>query len=136
MKKKRKRILILVPVASMGDIAFLLIIFFVICSNFAKDSIKVAPPQSIDVTRLEQYPMSVAIDKEGKIFFQGDRVANPEALEALIRYKVEGKTEVKARTVLLYCDKSVRKDVFEPVIEAIAEAGGQIAAVGQEPPEN
>jgi len=35
-KRKRQRRKIAVPVASMGDIAFLLIIFFMVVSNFFK----------------------------------------------------------------------------------------------------
>ena len=45
MRRKRKKQAISVPTASMGDIAFLLIIFFMVCSKFSQDvAIKLKPP--------------------------------------------------------------------------------------------
>ena len=132
-RKRRHRAAILVPVASMGDIAFLLIIFFMICSRFAKEAgVKIMAPDTVDVTKLEEYPMVVAIDELGKIYFQGWEVPNAGALEANIREQVEGKTTARAKTVIFRCDRRVEKDVFEPVLEAIAKGGGRIAAVGDE----
>ena len=132
-KKRRHRAAIIVPVASMGDIAFLLIIFFMICSRFAKEAgEKIHPPDTVDVTKLEEYPMIVSIDETGKIHFQGWEVPNAGALESNIRAQVEGKTTVRAKTVIFRCDRKVEKDVFEPVLEAIAKGGGRIAAVGDE----
>ena len=132
MKKKIRRIPIAVPIASMGDIAFLLIIFFVICSHFAKDVVKVDPASSIDAKKLDNYPMVVAINKEGKIYFQGEEIPAADTLTALVQKEVEGRTNPDLRTVVLRCDKAVKKDIFESVIEAIAEGGGRIAAVGDE----
>ena len=135
MKKKRKirRIPIAVPVASMGDIAFLLIIFFVVCSQVTKDSVRVDPPRSIDVDKLKRYALVVAIDNKGQIHFQGNKIDSPESLETRIAEEVEGRTDPETRTVMLRCDKSVRKSKFEAVMEAIAEGGGRIAAVGDKP---
>jgi len=130
MKKKIRRIPIAVPIASMGDIAFLLIIFFVICSHFAKDVVKVDPAVSFDVDKLKTYQMVVAINKEGKIYFQGQEVDSAQTLESLVQREVQGRTDPETRTVVLRCDKSVRKNIFESVIEAIAEGGGRIAAIG------
>jgi len=132
MKKKRRRTMIFVPVASMGDIAFLLIIFFMVCSRFAKEAgVKVAPPLSIDVAKLDDYPMVVVIDSSGNIYFQGWKVSDARELETEVAAFVEGKTTPRAKTVIFRCDRAVGKDTFEPVIEAIAKGGGRIAAVGK-----
>ena len=65
--------MIVLPVASMGDIAFLLIIFFMVCSRFAKDpGVDINAPTTLDVTKLDDYPIVVLIDKENNLFFQGE----------------------------------------------------------------
>jgi len=123
-----------VPVASMGDIAFLLIIFFMVCSRFAKDpGVSIDSPTTIEVARLDDYPIVVLIDKEGQIYFQGEPVAGPDQVEAGVRFLVEGRTTDRARTVLFRCDRDVvGTHVFLPVMEAIAKGGGKIAAAGEE----
>ena len=131
-KRRKRRKMIPVPVASMGDIAFLLIIFFMVCSRFAKDpGVAIEAPITIDVDKLDDYPIVVLIDKEAQIYFQGKPISSAEQVEAEVRRFVEGKTDEKSRTVLLRCDQSVGKHIFEPVIEAIAKGGGRIAAVGE-----
>lgn len=130
-KRRRRRIRIVVPVASMGDIAFLLIIFFMVCSRFAKDpGVSIDPPTTPEMTKLDDYPIVVLIGPESKIYFQGEPIAGPEQVEEEVHRLVEGKTADKAKTVLFRCDAKVGKHVFEPVIEAIAKGGGRIAAVG------
>jgi biopolymer transport protein ExbD len=121
-----------VPVASMGDIAFLLIIFFMVCSRFAKDpGVRIEAPITVDVNKLDDYPVVVLIDKDAQIYFQGQPVESAGQIEEEVRRLVEDKEDEKSRTVLFRCDRSVGKHVFEPVIEAIAKGGGRIAAVGE-----
>ena len=126
--------MILIPVASIGDIAFLLVIFFVLCSRVAKDpSVDMTPPNTVKVDELEDYPIVVVIDNEGQIYFQGEPVAGPDQVEAGVRFLVEGRTTDRARTVLFRCDRDVvGTHVFLPVMEAIAKGGGKIAAAGEE----
>jgi len=132
-----------VPTAGMADIAFLLVIFFVVCSHVGKDPLgKIDAATTTELTKLEKYPMIVLIDKEGRIFFQGKKVAGAEQVEAevqnfiesveKIRKSADRETDERVKTVLFGCDRSVGKNVFEPVIEAIAKGGGRIAAVGEE----
>ena len=125
----------MVPVAAMGDIAFLLIIFFVICGRLAKDpDVDVHPPTTLKVVKLEDYPNVVIVDAKGPIYYQGTEVkGGVSELESELTLALENKSTDEERTVLFRCDYRVIKDKFEPVIEAIAKAGGQIAAIGNEP---
>ncbi len=130
-RSRRRKGAFVVPVTSMGDIAFLLIIFFMLCSNFARETgINVEPPQSIDVDDLEKTAVSVQIDKEGQIYLQGVQIDDVEAIEwAVAAFIKDAKTD-KDKIVLFKCDASVDRAVFEPVIEAIAKGGGLIGAIG------
>jgi biopolymer transport protein ExbD len=131
-KRRKRRKMIPVPVASMGDIAFLLIIFFMVCSRFAKDpGVSIDAPTTGEVSKLDDYPIIVLIDKEARIYFQGEPIASAEQVEEEIRRFMDGKEDEKARTVLFRCDRRVvGTHLYQPVIEAIAKGGGEIAAVG------
>ena len=132
MKKSRtRRKPVNPPVASIGDIAFLLIIFFMLTSNFVKETaIKLEPPKSEVIDQLEEIQVSVAVDHEGVVHLNGSKTT-ADALEGLLTQEFADKTTPRGRTVMLKCDRDIEKHVFEPVIEAIAAAGGRIAAVGE-----
>ena len=116
----------------MGDIAFLLIIFFMICSNFAKEAgIPVRPPHSPSIERVKQASTIVTIDAEGKVYFQGRRVADARSIEAEVGETLKNAASREGRMVLFRCDRAVGREVFEPVMDAITRAGGVIVAVGE-----
>jgi biopolymer transport protein ExbD len=120
-----------VPLASMGDIAFLLTIFFILTSNFAKDDTrKISPPSARELEQMEPQNVSVSIDAEGAMFFNGRPVTAAATIEAGVASFLAGKKDPKDRMVVFRCDKGVDKKVFEPVLSAISKAGGVIVAVG------
>lgn len=130
-RKKKKKTLISVPVASMGDIAFLLIIFFMVASRLITER-NLMPPQSLDAAKLKESKIAVSIDADGIIFLNGREVPDAEAIEWGVRALIEGKKDDIGKTVMFNCDRALTKNVFEPVIEAIARGGGLIAAVGDQ----
>lgn len=128
---KTRRVAPAVPLASMGDIAFLLTIFFILTSNFAKDDTRnISPPSAGELAELERQNVSVSIDAEGGMFFNGRPVASAATIEAGVAGFLAGKKAPQDRLVVFRCDKGVDKKVFEPVLAAISKAGGVIAAVG------
>lgn len=137
MKRKsqrKKRRGVIVPVASMGDIAFLLIIFFLVCSEAMKDNSNVdaTPPVSPHVKSSEsQVAARVAIDRNGEIFFDGARVDGPKDVEWGVRALLTKTVSDDQRRVQFKCDAGLPKERFEPVIRAIAEGGGILEAVGE-----
>ena len=129
---KPRRVAPAVPLASMGDIAFLLTIFFILTSNFAKDDTRnIKPPNAKELAQLESQNVSVSIDADGSMFFNGRPVASPATIEAGVAGFLAGTKDVKDRLVVFRCDQGVDKQVFEPVLAAISKAGGVIAAVGE-----
>lgn len=142
MKRRRKRKgEFSVPVASMGDIAFLLIIFFVLCSQFQE--VKIEPPKSLDAIEMKDRPkMAVDIGLDGQLYWQGRKVDNADAIEWAVRGMIESVSQKYAKqnqgrpipqrvkVVTVRCDASVTRSIYEPVLEAIARGGGIIAAVG------
>lgn len=118
----------------MGDIAFLLIIFFLVCSEASKEnsSIKVDLPLSEHVEKTKAIVVArVAVDSSGDIYFDGTRVDNAKDVEWGVRALLTNTVSDEQRHVQFKCDKTQPREVFEPVLQAIASAGGIIEAVGE-----
>ncbi len=132
-RRGRRRPKIVIPVASMADVAFQLIIFFMICSNFAREAgIPVAPPSAPRLDRLRQSTTVVSVDAQGQVYVQGRRVPDPAAAEAELAALLRNAHTPEARTVLFRCDRKVGREVFEPVLDAVTRAGGIVAAIGEQ----
>jgi len=137
MKKRRqrkKRKQIPVPIASMGDIAFLLIIFFLVCSEISRDNsnVKVQLPYSEYVEKNEARTAArVAVDANGAIYLDGYQVESAKDVEWGVRAILNNTVSDDQRHVQFKCDAALPKEQFEPVLKAIAEAGGIIDAVGE-----
>ena len=119
--------------ASFGDIAFLLIIFFVLASDFAKE-----PPGKVDLAKspeletLASAKVVVVIDKEDRVYLNGQEVYDPDSVEAAVLVKYENVTESSKRIVQFKCHRAATKATFEPIVGAIAKAGALIAVLGEE----
>jgi biopolymer transport protein ExbD len=131
-RNKKKRREVPVPVASMGDIAFLLIIFFMVCSEITKEKkLKLELPTSEYVKKNEYALVArISIDEDGQIFFDGQPVESAKDVEWGVRAMLADTTSEDQRHVQFKCDAVLPKQTFEPVLKAIAEAGGIIEAVG------
>lgn len=133
-RRRKRKVGFLVPTTSMGDIAFLLIIFFILCST-KKAGITVNPPMARGLENLPKPTIYVAIDADNHIWLDNNKVDSAGEIESGVSdrlAKVDPNAPPDRRTVIFECDKTVSKEVFEPVIEAIAKAGAIIAAVGTE----
>ena len=117
-----------VPSVAMGDIAFNLLIFFVILAKAQDDShVKWEPAKAIMVQPNNASRVSIVIDTAGKIHLNGKPIGEvqlPSAIKDLLGDQPEGK-----RTVLLKVDRNAPAERFEPVIEAISQAGGEMVHV-------
>ena len=122
-----------IDVPSFSDIAFLLIIFFLVCSEASneKSDLDVTTPTSEHVRKTE-VPVAarVVIDKTGVIYFDGTRVDGARDVEWGVRALLTRTVSDEQRHVRFNCDASLPKEIFEPVLQAIAAGGGISEAVG------
>lgn len=126
--RRRKKPSVLLPLASMGDIAFLLIIFFMLVSSFMKNNQEFDPATSADIIDLPTAEISVVLDKDNRLWIQGLEVSTSDlagALEVLVQERRRD-TEVHV---------SIHKDLtrtdYMPVMEALSEAGVRFKLTGQ-----
>ncbi len=125
---RRRRRQPLLPLTSFGDIAFQLIIFFVLASVFMKEAhIKSRPPESPDIEILEQAPLSVVLDEQGRLWVQGEECAL-DALEPLVSSLLGDR---KDRRVYLKMDRDRRYREFGRVLAALAQSEAELVLIGE-----
>jgi biopolymer transport protein ExbD len=131
MKIPRKPMKADVPSTAMGDIAFNLLIFFVILAKPNDDShLKWNPAQASNLQQVRQNKVNLVIDTKGGLFLNGRALG-----EVQLKSQIEsllGDSPAGSRTVMLKVDRLAPAQKFEPVIEAISEAGGELVHVLEE----
>lgn len=110
--------------ASMSDLVFLLLIFFMITSSFVHQAgVKVDLPQSKS-EKPSQGQHSVTISLDNHFFWNDQRVAKEE-LPNLIREALQT-DDPKKKTITLRVDKKVTMEQAAFVIAHIAENKGSV----------
>ena len=128
MKLKRQKFDASIPSVAMGDIAFLLLIFFVILARAQDDShLRWDPASSDNVANVGNPLASVVIDADGKYFLNGKQTSIDSLSTTL--GAVLGNIPSGKRAVMFKVDKSTTADLFEPAIEAISQAGGDLVHI-------
>lgn len=116
---------------AMGDIAFNLLIFFVILARATDDShLQWTPSQVANLENAGHSMVSVLIDKDNKLYLNGQQVGIAE-LSGLIETALNDAPQGE-RTVLVKIHNETLAQRFEPVIEAISEAGGDLVHIVEE----
>ena len=125
MKLPKRNFEASVPSMAMGDIAFLLLIFFVILAKAQDDShLRWEPAAEEELEQAKNYKASVVIDIKNKTYLNGQPIAQAQLEGALS--ELLGDAETSKRTVLLKVHKDATVLQFEPVIEAVSKSGGEI----------
>ena len=110
---------------AMGDIAFNLLIFFVILARAQDDShLNWQPAQAEELQSVANSKVSVVIDADEKIYVNGQQLGVSQLSGRIAN--LLGDAPAGDRTVLLKVHNQSKALTFEPVIEAVSEAGGDL----------
>jgi biopolymer transport protein ExbD len=115
-----------IPTASMADIAFLLIVFFMISTVFQVDKTNVELPSSSTATRTEVVKESafVVLTKEGLIKAsdgnEDSRVIHREDLGILAGAWMQARP---SQPVVIKADRGVKYRLIDDVLEELRKAG-------------
>ena len=128
MKLPRKKLTASIPSFAMGDIGFLLLIFFVILARAQDDShVRWQPAKLKEVEMVASPLASVTIDTGFKNYLDGKEIST-DALPAALS-QILGDTPSGKRYVFLKVHKEAKALHFEPIIAAISEAGGDLVHI-------
>lgn len=128
MKVARKKFKVEVPNVAMGDIAFNLLIFFVILAKATDDShLQWKPAADPKLDAAKQARASIVIDVDNKHYLNGQQIS-VEQLAKAVEDRL-GDAPAGERTVLLKINNSATALYYEPVLEAVSEAGGEIVHI-------
>lgn len=120
-KQMRKEGEVAIPTASMADIAFLLLIFFMVSTTFRKEvGLKVLLPEARATEKLTRTRdiSHIYISKGGKISVD-DKLVTPDIVKLAYVRKVEEKPEL---IVSIKADKNAKYDFVDKVMESLREA--------------
>ena len=118
---KRKNADTDIPTASQGDIAFLLIIFFMVGTTFrGSQGLKVVLPNAVTTERIlkKKNTESLWIDKTGRVSVSDNLVTIPSVTPILSEKIIENPDLV----VVLQADKDVPYGYVTDVLEALKAA--------------
>ncbi len=128
MKMKRRGFKVDIPAVAMGDIAFNLLVFFVILAQSQDDSHIQWTPAKADNLKASGYTKAtVTIDKDQKLYLNGLELSESQLAERVENYL--GNAPAGQRKVMLKAHQDCTAAKFEPVIEAISLAGGELVHV-------
>ena len=115
----------------MGDIAFNLLIFFVILARAQDDSfLNWQPAKATNLESAGPAKVSVLIDTEDRLYINGQEIGVAQLADRI--RETLGDAPPGERNVLLKVHREATADRFEPVIEAISEAGGDMVHILEE----
>ncbi len=119
--KRKRQMKAMIPTASMADIAFLLLIFFMVTTVFKKDKgLRIELPTAATTERLvKQRGLSaVWVNRYGKITVD-DNFVRPKQIVPIMRRKI---AEEPGLIVLIKSDKNAKYGVIEQIMDALKEA--------------
>ncbi len=120
-----------IPTATMADIAFLLIIFFMVTTAYSLDRSPMQLPRTVEQTPVARDAAVIAVQADGSVRFSaGDAptaaVPSAEALDAAIRAAVASDS---GRQFVIKADRNVRYRVVDGILERLRRAGARNVAL-------
>lgn len=127
--RKKARVRAAIPTATMADIAFLLIVFFLVTTSFGHDKgLGLTLPQYGASTRVPSRNITkVWINGQGEIMHDMELVTL-DAMEQRIRDMTE---QNPLLIVSIKTDPNARYETFVDVVDAIKEAGNEKISIAE-----
>lgn len=130
-RRKRPRYGVQTPLTSLIDIVFLLLIYFLLTTNFlVEEGIRVQLPQAESTVPQEDRELVVTVSPEGDVFI-GAKVLSLEELRDIVKQRLEAEPET---SVVLKADRTLVLDRVVQVMDTIKAAGAARLRLATERP--
>lgn len=127
-----QRAAVTMPLASLIDIVFLLLIFFLLTSNFlAQEGLDLRLPADERAAPLGEHELIVSLDQGGRVFIAGQEVDAGRLPEILARL-LQGRAN---RNVVIRADKALPLEFVVRAMAAARDAGADKLLLATQPPE-
>lgn len=118
--RKRRRLQVQIPLTSLIDIVFLLLIYFLLTTNFMVDEgIKIKLPQAKAAAPQTEEVITVYVDKEGRAFLGTDEVPLAQLFDR-IKEKIGSNNN---ELVVIRADRAVILNKAVKVMDTVKAAG-------------
>ena len=112
-----------IPTASMADIAFLLIVFFMVTITFEKDKTQVALPQTDLRYEIPRETAYISITKHGQVrATDGEAMSSPLDINDCVTFAANVVSMYPGRPVVLKADKEVAYEKVDKVLDCLKQA--------------
>ena len=130
-RRKRPRYGVQTPLTSLIDIVFLLLVYFLLTTNFlTEEGIRVQLPHAVSTVTKEDREMVITVSAEGDVHVGPHRVSLEELAEMVQqRLKTEPET-----AVVLKADRTLVLDRVVQVMDTIKAAGAARLRLATERP--
>lgn len=121
--KKRTQIKPYIPSASMSDIAFLLIVFFMVTTVVTTDRTKVDLPGSLERKEAPKDAAIVVVTKEGLVkATAGEEMSKPIAMEDVQAFAANVMLSDPTKVVVLKADKDAKYRLVDQALTQLKDA--------------
>jgi biopolymer transport protein ExbD len=114
----------MIPTASMADIAFLLIIFFMVTITFEVDKTQVMLPKTDIRFEIPKKAAYISVTNSGLIkVSDGEQLSNPvPGVEDVLSFAAQVVAMNPAKPFVLKADRNVPYDLIDRVIDSLKQA--------------
>lgn len=131
-KKKKSPYQVQVPLTSLIDIVFLLLVYFLLTTNFlTEEGIDIKLPEASASKEHEKSELTIYVDKKGRIFFEHVEVT----LEELENKLKDAISKTKDQMVIVKADREVVIGTAVKVMDMAKRLGAKKLGLATERPE-
>lgn len=116
---RKKKISMVLDIAPLIDIVFMLLLFFILTSNFIKPSIPLKLPEASNKKKIEDQDIMISINDKGKIYFNRELVSI-DFLEIKLRKAIEKDEDQR---VIFQGDERILYKDFVTILDKIKSSG-------------
>jgi len=131
IRRSERPLVAAIPTASMADIAFLLIIFFMVTTAYSLDRTPMDLPRTVEQQQTAKGSAIIAIDATGALKFspgEGDTQPVP-GVDALTGRIHEVTAANRLHPFVIKADRRVKYRVIDAVLERLRAAGAESVAL-------